>query len=65
MFIVCFAGIFGIIMAYKAKKMNARVLFYCGMMAIFVGLIWIGTFIDLWLMFFQIGHITDRHMSIA
>jgi len=62
MFIVCFAGIFGIIMAYKAKKMNARVLFYCGLMAIFVGLIWIGTFVDLWLMFFQIGHIPDRHI---
>jgi hypothetical protein len=44
-------------MVVKARKINARVLKYCGMMAIFVGLIWIGTTVDLLLLIFSIGHI--------
>ena len=41
------ATIFGLLSFYHAKKLNARLLSVAGLTMVFVGLLWLGPFVDL------------------
>lgn len=44
--IILSASIFGALSFYHAKKLNAKLLLYAGLIIVFIGLFWLGPFID-------------------
>ena len=50
--IVIFGIVFAIIVLYKAKKMEARLLFYGALMGLFASLLWLGPCLDFLLVIF-------------
>lgn len=50
--IILSSVIFGILSFYHAKKLDARLLAVAGLMMIFIGLFWLGPFVDFFLIIF-------------
>jgi hypothetical protein len=60
--IILSSTIFGILSFYNAKKLGAKLLYYAGLMMIFIGLFWLGPFVDFLMVLFLNTNISPHYL---